>query len=193
MGALVPLFALGIPGSATTAVMLGAFILHGIQPGPLMFQNQADLLYTVFIGLIIANVSILFLSRPFIRIFAKVLFLPYSIVGPLIILFCIVGTYAVRNSVFDIALMLAFGVLGYYLEKVKFPLAPIILGIVLGPIAEVQFRRAMEMSNGDITIFFTRPLSLVMIILGVISFIYPLVKNWRMKQKDERTGAKTAS
>ncbi|NEU31891.1 C4-dicarboxylate ABC transporter permease [bacterium LRH843] len=183
MGALVPLFALGIPGSATTAVLLGAFILHGIQPGPLMFETQGTLLYTIFIGLILANLAILFLAKPFIKVFAKILLVPYEIVGPLIVMFCIVGTYAVRNSVFDIAVMLAFGIIGYYFEKTKFPLAPIVLGIVLGPIAEVHFRRAMEMSNGDITIFFTRPISLIMILLAIVSFVVPLLRIW----KDNRT------
>ncbi len=192
MGALVPLFALGIPGSATTAILLGAFILHGIQPGPLMFQAQADLLYTVFIGLIIANLAILFLAKPFIRVFAKILKVPYTIIGPLIIIFCIVGTYAVRNSIFDVAIMFAFGVLGYFFEKAKYPLAPIVLGLVLGPIAEVHFRRAMEMSNGDLSIFFTRPISLIMILLAVISFIVPFIKLWRKKQKGKDATIKRA-
>ncbi len=183
MGALVPLLSLGIPGSATTAILLGAFILHGIQPGPLMFSTQGTLLYTIFIGLILANVAILVLAKPFISVFAKILKVPYTIVGPLIIIFCMVGTYAVRNSIFDVAVMLAFGFVGYFFEKAKFPLAPIVLGIVLGPIAEVHFRRAMEMSNGDFSIFFTRPISVIFIILAVLSFVVPFIRMWNDKRK----------
>jgi putative tricarboxylic transport membrane protein len=175
MGAMVPLLSLGIPGSATTAILLGAFILHGIQPGPLMFQSQGPLVYTIFIGLLIANIMIIFLSKPFIKMFSNVLRIPYSVVGPLILLFCVVGTFAVRNSLFDVAVMLAFGIIGYLLENAKFPLAPIVLGIVLGPIAEEQFRRAMLMSGNDFSIFFTRPISLILMVLTILSLLIPLI------------------
>lgn len=175
MGAMVPLLSLGIPGSATTAILLGAFVLHGIQPGPLMFQTQGPLVYTIFIGLLIANIMIIFMAKPFISMFSQILRVPYSVVGPLIILFCIAGTFAVRNSMFDVGVMLLFGVIGYLLENAKFPLAPIVLGLVLGPIAEEQFRRAMQMSGNDLTIFFTRPISLVLIILTVLSLMVPLI------------------
>ncbi len=178
MGAMVPLLSLGIPGSATTAILLGAFVLHGIQPGPLMFTTQGTLVYTILIGLLLANILILVIAKPFISVFSKILRVPYSIIGPLIILFCIVGTFAVRNSIFDVGVMLAFGVVGYYFEKIKFPLAPIVLGVVLGPIAEDHFRRAMQMSGNDFSIFFTRPISLTFIILAVISILYPFVKKW---------------
>lgn len=175
MGAMVPLLSLGIPGSATTAILLGAFVLHGIQPGPLMFQTQGPLVYTIFIGLLIANIMIIFMAKPFISMFSQILRVPYSVIGPLIILFCVAGTFAVRNSMFDVGVMLLFGVIGYLLENAKFPLAPIVLGLVLGPIAEQQFRRAMQMSGNDITIFFTRPISLVLIILTVLSLMVPLI------------------
>lgn len=175
MGAMVPLFALGIPGSATAAILLGAFILHGIQPGPLMFETQGPLVYTIFIGLLIANILIIFIAKPFISVFSKILRVPYTIVGPLILIFCIAGTYAVRNSIFDVGVMLLFGVIGYLLENAKFPLAPVVLGLVLGPIAENQFRRAMQMSGDDLSIFFTRPISLVLIILTVLSLMVPLM------------------
>lgn len=188
MGAMVPLLSLGIPGSATTAILLGAFVLHGIQPGPLMFQTQGPLVYTIFIGLLLANIMIVFLARPFISMFSQILRMPYSVVGPLIILFCVAGTFAVRNSMFDVGVMLLFGVIGYFLENAKFPLAPIVLGLVLGPIAEDQFRRAMQMSGNDITIFFTRPISLVLIILTVISLMVPLIA-YIKKRKANNTEA----
>lgn len=194
MGAMVPLLSLGIPGSATTAILLGAFILHGIQPGPLMFESQGTLVYTIFIGLLLANILIIFLSKPFIKVFSNVLRIPYSVVGPLIILFCIAGSFTVRNSIFDVGIMFLFGVLGYLLEKANFPLAPIVLGLVLGPIAEEQFRRALLMSGNDITIFFTRPISLVLMSLTIISLLVPLIsyiKN-RMKTRSNKDKPKIA-
>ncbi|WP_096437403.1 tripartite tricarboxylate transporter permease [Alteribacter populi] len=183
MGAMVPLLSLGIPGSATTAVILGAFILHGIQPGPMMFTAQSDLVYTIFIGLLLVNVLIIFLSVPFIKMFSQIVKIPYMVIGPLIIVFCVIGTYAVRNSMFDVWIMLGFGLLGYFFDKAKFPLAPVILGVVLGPLAEENFRRALLMGNNDFSIFFTRPISLTLVSLAVISLLFPLVKGYFDKKK----------
>lgn len=175
MGAMVPLLALGIPGSATTAVILGAFVLHGLQPGPMLMSDEPGLVYTIFMSLLAVNILIIVFAKPFIRMFSKIMKVPYTALGPAIIVFCIIGTFAVRNSVFDIWIMLLFGLIGYYLDKMKFPLAAIILGVVLGPIAEVEFRRAFQMSQGDISIFFTRPISAVLLGLALIAFILPLI------------------
>ncbi|NEU30035.1 C4-dicarboxylate ABC transporter permease [bacterium LRH843] len=177
MGAMVPLLALGIPGSATTAVILGAFILHGLQPGPMLLTTNADLVYTIFVGLLIVNASILVFSKPFIRIFSHFTKVPYSVLAPFILLLCIIGTFAVRNSIFDVWIMFAFGIIGFFLEKLKFPLATIILGIVLGPIAEVEFRRALTMSGGDYTVFFTRPISAVLLIVALIALFAPYISS----------------
>lgn len=185
MGALVPLFALGIPGSGTTAVILGAFIMHGLQPGPMFMMTHSSLIYAVFAGLFIVNFMILLFSKPFITLFTKLLNVPYSALGPIIIMCCIVGTYSVRNSMFDVWLMLGFGVMGYLLEKLKFPLVSIILGLVLGPIAESELRRALSMSQGDISIFFTRPISASLLavaaLLLAVTIITPLIKRARNK------------
>lgn len=182
-GAMVPLIALGIPGSATTAVMLGAFILHGIQPGPLMIVQQPVLVYTIFLGLILVNFFILMLAKPFIGVFAKILKVPYSVMGTLIALLCAIGTYSVRNSMLDVWFMIFFGVLGYVLEKVKFPTAPIVLGIVLGTLAEEQLRRSLVISGGSFSIFFTRPISLALLIMAAIGIIIPFVRNYKAKRK----------
>lgn len=182
-GAMVPLLALGIPGSATTAVMLGAFILHGIQPGPLLFKEEPELVYTIFIGLIVANLMILLLSKFFIKYFANVIKIPYQFLGPLIVVLCIIGSFALRNNYLDVFLMLGFGLVGYFLEKHKFPVAPIILGLVLGDIAEPALRRSLTISRGDISVFYTRPITLVLLILAFISFFYPLVKDFIKKRK----------
>jgi putative tricarboxylic transport membrane protein len=181
-GAMVPLIALGIPGSATTAVILGAFILHGIQPGPLMISQQPVLVYTIFIGLILVNFFILLLSKPFVGVFSKILNVPYSVMGTLIGLLCIIGTYAVRNSMLDVWIMLIFGVLGYFMEKVNFSTAPIVLGIVLGSLAEEELRRSLVISGGDISIFFTRPISLTLLVLAVVGIITPYYRNYKMRK-----------
>ncbi|MFK4997114.1 tripartite tricarboxylate transporter permease [Bacillus sp. N9] len=120
MGTLVPLLSLGIPGGATAAILLGAFILHGMQPGPMLFKTQPELMYTIFAGLLLANASMLVVSKPFIRIFQRIVNLPYYVLGPLIVVFCVIGTYTVRNNYFDIIVMVLFGILGYILEKYKF-------------------------------------------------------------------------
>lgn len=185
-GAMVPLMALGIPGSATTAVILGAFILHGIQPGPLMFTQQSELVYTIFIGLILVNILIILLAKPFIGIFTQVMRVPYSMMGTIIATLCVVGTYAVRNSMIDVWIMILFGFLGYLLDKVKIPVAPIILGLVLGPLAEEQFRRTLVISGGDYSIFFTRPISAVLLILAVISLLLPMINALRAGLKSKK-------
>ncbi|MGB4411641.1 MAG: tripartite tricarboxylate transporter permease [Atribacterales bacterium] len=185
MGTLIPLISLGIPGGATAAVLLGAFVLHGLQPGPMLIVNAPDLVYTLFIALLLGNILILLLSKPFIRVFSKILNIPYMALGPMILVFCIIGTYAVNNSVFDIWIMLLFGLLGYLFDKIKFPISTIILGLVLGPLTETEFRRSLEMSNGDFSIFFTRPISCGLLILAAIAFIYGLYKTYK-KQSSVR-------
>jgi putative tricarboxylic transport membrane protein len=185
MGALVPLFALGIPGSGTTAIILGAFIMHGLQPGPMFMLNSSDLVYAVFAGLFIVNFMILLFSKPFIALFTRLLNIPYSALGPIIVMCCIIGTYSVRNSMFDVWLMLGFGVLGFLLEKLKFPLVSIILGLVLGPIAESELRRTLAMSRGDFTIFFERPISATLIVISILllaaAIVVPLRKRAKLK------------
>jgi putative tricarboxylic transport membrane protein len=176
MGALVPLFALGIPGSGTTAVILGAFIMHGLQPGPSLMTSHSDLIYAVFAGLLIVNIMILVFSKPFISVFSRLLNIPYSIIGPIIIIFCLIGTFAIRNSMFDVIVMLIFGLVGYLLEKIGFPLVTIVLGVVLGPIAESEFRRSLQMTNGDYSIFFTRPISATLLTIAILFLVFSFVK-----------------
>ncbi|EPX82282.1 tripartite tricarboxylate transporter permease [Salipiger mucosus] len=187
MGALVPLFALGIPGSGTTAIILGAFIVHGLTPGPTFMTGNSDLIYAVFVGLLIVNILILVFSRPFIAILSKLLDVPYSVLGPVIVICCIVGTYSVQNSMMDVWLMLGFGVAGFLLEKIGFPLVSIILGVVLGPIAESELRRSLAMTRGDPSVFWTRPISAILlaiaIALVVMTVVMPLLRR-RKARKD---------
>jgi putative tricarboxylic transport membrane protein len=125
----------------------------------------------------------LLLAKPFIRAFVHTQDIPYSILAPLIILFCFIGAYTVRNSLFDIWVMLFFGLLGYFFDRIKFPLAPIILGIVLGPMAEEELRRSLIMSCGEVSIFFTRPISLILLLIAAASFLYALYKSLAKKPK----------
>ncbi|ADC50551.1 tripartate TCA cycle transporter TctA [Alkalihalophilus pseudofirmus OF4] len=185
MGAMVPLLSLGIPGSATTAVILGAFILHGLQPGPMLFTNEINLVYTIFAGLIIVNILILVFAKPFITMFSYTVKISYTILGPIIIILCIIGTFAVRNSMFDVGIMLLFGIVGYYLEKLKFPIATIILGVVLGPMIEEEFRRTLQISGGDFTVFFTRPISATLLSLAFVALVFPTIKKWFISNKNK--------
>lgn len=175
-GSLVPLFALGIPGSATTAIMIGAFILHGFQPGPNLMVNQSTFVYTVFAAILVANILAIALAKPFISGAVRVINVPYSLLGGIILIFCIIGSYSLRNSLFDVGVMLAFGILGYFLTSVNFPVATIILGFVLGPIAESNFRRALIMSGGDFTVFLTRPITAVTLAVTVLVIFLPIIK-----------------
>lgn len=174
-GSLVPLFALGIPGSATTAIMIGAFIMHGFQPGPNLMSSQSTFVYTVFAAILIANILAILLSKPFINGVVRIINIPYSLLGGIILTFCVIGSFSLRNSIFDVGVMLAFGVLGYFLSSVNFPVATIILGFVLGPIAESNFRRALMMAGGDYTVFVTRPITAVTLGLVVLIIAVPIV------------------
>lgn len=176
MGAMVPLLSLGIPGSVTTAIILGAFVLHGLQPGPMLLVNEKGLVYTIFLGLLVVNFLMLIFAKPFISLFKHTLKLPYSLLGSFILIFCFLGTYADRNSMFDAWIMLLFGVLGFYLTKIKFPIATIVLGVVLGPIAEEEFRRSLQIAGGDFFVFFTRPISATLLILAIVVLLIPLMR-----------------
>ena len=184
VGAFVPLLALGIPGSATTAVILGAFILHGLQPGPTLFTYEKEMVYTIFAGLLIINFLMLIFAKPFISIFARVLNIPFSVLGPMILIMCFLGTFAVRNSLFDVWIMILFGVIGYFLEKYRFPIATIVLGVVLGPMVEEEFRRALQLANGDYTVFFTRPISGILLAIAILALIIPPVRRYWANRKN---------
>ncbi len=174
-GALVPLLTLGIPGSATTAVLIGALMIHDLTPGPQLFNNNPEIIYGLFASLLIANVVMLVLGLFGSKLWVKVTAVPKRILYPMIITVSIIGSFAVRYSFFDIIACLGFGIFGWILRRNDYPVAPIVLGIVLGNIAETNFRRAVMM--GDYTIFFTRPVSLILLLLALISFSVPLIKN----------------
>ncbi len=163
---MVPLLALGIPSSPTIAVLMGAFIMNGLTPGPFLFQERPDLVWAVIASFFIGNVILLVLNLPLVGLWASLLRVPsqYLCVGTL--LFCIIGAYSLKQSVFDVGLMIGFGLVGYVLRKLDFPLAPAVLALILGPFMERSLRTSLEMSSGDFTIFVTRPICLALLVIA---------------------------
>jgi len=173
-GALIPLLTLGIPGSASTAVLIGALMIHDLTPGPQLFISNPDIIYGLLASLLLANIILLILGFFGSRLWIKVTTIPKTVLFPLIFAVSIIGSFAVRNSFFDVAACLAFGVFGWILRRYNYPVAPIILGMVLGNIAERNFIGAIMM--GGWTVFFTRPLSLGMLVVAAGSFAFPLIQ-----------------
>lgn len=189
-GALIPLLSLSIPGDACTAIMLGALMMLGITPGPLLMSESPDKVYMIVIGLFFANVFMGICGFGGIKIFARISSVPEIILTPLIFVFCFVGTFAVNHTVQDIYLMIVCGILGFFLIKMQFSIPPIILGMILGGILEKNLRRALVLSNGDWTTFFTRPISCVFIIIAILSLFYPFVLPMLKKRKAQKAEAK---
>jgi putative tricarboxylic transport membrane protein len=176
-GSLVPLLTLGIPGSATSAVLLGALMLHNIQPGPLLFQTNGEVVYGIFAGLIVACCVQLFLGLIGVPLWIKVISAPKPLLLSVIAIISVVGSYGYSNSIVDVWVMFGFGLLGYALKKLDFPVSPIILALVLGGILEENFRRALIISGGDYSIFVTHPISVGLLIMAVLSLLSPLIMN----------------
>lgn len=176
-GALVPLLALGIPGSATDAVLLGAFMLHDLVPGPMLFQNNPEIVYGIFSSLILANIIMLVIGLYGNRLFIKVVSVPEAIMYPLILAIAVIGSFAVSGSLFDVAACIGFGIVGWLFKRYGFPVAPIVLGIVLGKMVEENFRRAVMMDG--YSIFYTDRLAFIVLLISFLSFAWPLYKSWR--------------
>jgi putative tricarboxylic transport membrane protein len=174
-GALVPLLTLGIPGGGATAVMLGAFIMYGIQPGPLLFQNRPDLVWGLVDSMYIGNLMLLILNIPLIGLFVRLLYIPGGILMPLILAISTIGIYAINGNAVELYFGLLFGAAGYVFRKVDIPLAPLILSLVLGGIMEQSFRQAMTISGGNPKIFVGSPICVTLVALSIISIFLPLI------------------
>jgi len=174
-GAMVPMLSLGLPGSGGTAVLLGALILYGIQPGPLLFQEHPKLVWGLIASMYVGNVMLLILNLPLVPLFASILRLPYRFLYPLILGFCAVGVYSVRQSTTDLWLLSFFGLVGYLFRVYDYPSAPLVLGLVLGPLIERALRQSMVLSQGNPMIFFTRPISASLIIISIFLLIAPVL------------------
>ena len=175
-GALIPALTLGIPGDSVTAILIGALMVHGLRPGPLFFGTEPDLAYGIFIGFFLVHVLVLVFGLVAARFWARLVTAPLNVLWPVIFVFCVVGSFALRNSFFDMLVMLIFGVLGYFLRRNDYPLMPIVLGIILGPLVETNLRRSLVISEGDPGIFFSTPVSSVLLSLAFLVLILPILQ-----------------
>jgi putative tricarboxylic transport membrane protein len=180
-GSMVPTMVLGIPGSPTAAVIMAAFMIHGLRPGPLLLKDQPILLNTIFIGIILASLLLFIVGRYITRQFARILKLPYPLLGTLVIVLGIIGAYALKNSFYDILLALIFSVVGYFFDRYKFSNSAMILGLILGSIAENSLRKQLIVSDGSLAGFFTRPIALVVLLFSLIAFLSPFIRNKKQK------------
>jgi putative tricarboxylic transport membrane protein len=177
-GSMIPLLTLGIPGSGTTAVMLGALTLFSLQPGPLLFTKNPDFVWGLIASMYIGNVMLLVLNIMFVPVFVAVLRVRYEILAPLIMMFCVVGVYSLDYSMLDLWIMFGFGIIGYAMKKLDYPAAPLVLALVLGGQMETHLRRSLKMSLGDVSIFFTRPISCVIMIAVILILLWPLINRF---------------
>ncbi|MFH1489887.1 MAG: tripartite tricarboxylate transporter permease [Pseudomonadota bacterium] len=184
-GAFIPLLTLGIPSNAVMAIFLGALMIHGLQPGPLLMQNSPDVFWGTIVSMYIGNAMLLVLNLPLIGLWVRVLKIPYYLLYPLIILFCLIGAYSVRNSAGDVVIMIAFGVVGYLMKKFRYDAAPMILAMVLGPMLETALRQSLLLSFGSFSIFFTRPISLGFLVTAAILLLTPLITKRKTVSKLE--------
>lgn len=182
-GAMIPLFSLGIPGSATTALLLFVFTMYGLQPGPLIFRDDSALIWTIIASMYIGNVALIILNLPLVGVFVKLLKMPKEILFSAILVLVVIGAYAIEFSLFGLLLLGIFGVIGYLMEKGGIPLAPSILALVLVPLLEDNFRRMLQISGGSIAPLFTRPVSLAIIILMLAGIIGPFLFRWWVRRR----------
>jgi putative tricarboxylic transport membrane protein len=177
-GAMIPLLTMGIPGSGATAIILGAFMLHGVQPGPQIFTNpaQSQMVYAVFASMFIAVLGMCVLGYFAIKLLVRVLEFPEALVSAFVVMFCFIGAFAVRNNLSDLYVLAAFGVLGFLFELWRFPIAPLVLGSILGPLAENTFMTTMISFDNDWTVFFTRPVAGAVMALAIIAFVLPIIR-----------------
>ena len=181
--ALLPMLTLGVPGSPTAAVLLGGLLIWGLQPGPLLFQEQKEFVWGLIASMYLGNIAGLIVVLTCVPLFAAILRIPFSIIAPIIIVICAVGAYTVHNSMFDVYLMIVFGIAGYVLRKLEYPLAPLVLALVLGDRAESAFRQAMLVSQGDMSIFFSNALVGGMTTLALFLLFWPMIQTALHKAK----------
>ena len=178
VAAMLPMITLGIPGSPTAAVMLGGLIIWGLQPGPMLFKEKPDFVWGLIASMYTGNIIGVLMVLAFVPLFAAVLRIPFAILTPLIVVVCAVGSYATHNNMIDVWYMLIFGVVGYVFKKLDYPLAPLVLALVLGDMAENALRQSLIMSQGTLTIFFTRPISGVITAVAILFFLMPVITPW---------------
>ncbi|OGA05652.1 MAG: hypothetical protein A2W68_05190 [Betaproteobacteria bacterium RIFCSPLOWO2_02_64_14] len=182
-GAIIPLVTMGIPGSGATAIILGAFLLHGLQPGPQVFQTSSHIIYAMFASVFVGIVVMCAIGYFATKYMVKVLAFPEVIVSAYVVMMCILGAFAARNNITDVWLVAIFGVLGYLFERFKFPITPLVLGVILGPLAESSFMTSMISYSNDWTVFFTRPISGPIMLIAILTLLYPVFRRMRQRMK----------
>ena len=182
-GAMVPLLSLGIPGGNAAAIMMTALVIQGVQVGPLLIKQQPEYLASVFASMFVTNIVMVVVSMGIARVFAKILSVPYSILGPVIVMLATIGAYATNNNTGDVVLMVGAGIIGYLFSKLKYNSAALVLGLVLGQMCESNFRRAYTLTNGSIVAIFSKPITFVIVTACVIMLVYPFVKPLISKKK----------
>ena len=187
---MIPLLTLGIPSSPTIAILMGAFIINGLSPGPFLFAEKPELVWAVIASFFLGNVILLVLNLPLVGLWARLLRIPYQYICVGTLVFCVIGAYSLRQNVFDVGVMLVFGVIGYLMRKIDLPMAPLILGLILGKEIERSLRTSLEMSGGDFSIFFTRPLCLSLL---AVAFIALVVSAFNMAPREVRKPAGSAT
>ncbi len=174
-GALIPMLTLGIPGDPITAILLGALMVQGLTPGPLLFKDNPEFVYSIFWAFLVGIIFLLFVSLLTMNVWIRMLRVPNRILLPIIAIFCVTGSFSLNNSFTDVWIMLTFGLLGFLMKKYKFPVVPLLLAIVLGPSFERYFRTALATSNNDVMVFFRSPVAFVFILIGLFSFFKPIL------------------
>ena len=182
-GALIPLIAMGIPGSVIDAILIGALTIHSIQPGPTLFLTNADIVWGMIAAALLANILMYFLMTSSVKYVAGLMTLPRSFVLPIIMVFSVVGTFALNNTMFDVWVMLIFGVIGFLLERGKFPLGPFVIGFVLAPLAEEKLRSGLMMTAGDPSPIITRPLPALFTLTAIVLLVWPFYSDWRRRRR----------
>jgi putative tricarboxylic transport membrane protein len=192
-GAMIPMLSLGVPGDSNTAVLMGAFILQGFQPGPMMYVEHMDIVYAVFMSMIMANIAFLFVGMAGIRLFAKVISFERKLLIPAIMVLSLVGSYAINRNLFDVFLALIMGVIGYLLQKYEFPLSPILLALILGPMSESNLRRFMQIDDGRFWKVFTKPICVIFIVLALGSLVTSVINQQKINKRTRQANASKPS
>ncbi len=186
-GALIPLLTLGVPGSGTTAILLGGLMLHGLIPGPQLFSRNPDVIYGLFVSLFLINLVMLLAGLLGTKLWTRVTATPKGILMTLILAIAFVGSYGINNSMFDVWVMLTTGLMGYLMRRFGFPVPPVVIAMVLGTMVETNLRRSLLLSDGSYKIFFTNPISLLLLILALFSFSWPFIREYRRKKQLEKS------
>ncbi|RKJ16690.1 tripartite tricarboxylate transporter permease, partial [Butyricicoccus sp. 1XD8-22] len=183
VGAFVPLLTMGIPGSGTTAVMLGALIMLGVKPGPLLFENDPNIVWSLINALFFGNIFLFLINIFMVGVFVKVLDIPARVLFPIILILAFIGAYTMNYVIIDFYILLIFGIVGLVMKVLDFPIAPLILAVIVGSEMEQNFRKSIVASKGSIDIFFSSPIAITLVVLIVLSLVYPIYMSYRQKKR----------